>query len=99
MLARSPSLLRVRRAADVILPVLVPDISQTAVAATTTTTARTGSSHSITPSIARSVTTLTTSGIPAVTATSCRRPTFFFQAEDGIRVFHVTGVQTCALPI
>src|SRR5690606_40254330 len=25
--------------------------------------------------------------------------TFFFQAEDGIRVFHVTGVQTCALPI
>src|SRR5690606_39309585 len=24
---------------------------------------------------------------------------FFFQAADGIRVFHVTGVQTCALPI
>src|SRR5690606_25614832 len=24
---------------------------------------------------------------------------FLFQAEDGIRVFHVTGVQTCALPI
>src|SRR5690606_40766748 len=23
----------------------------------------------------------------------------FFQAEDGIRCFHVTGVQTCALPI
>src|SRR5690606_41164249 len=23
----------------------------------------------------------------------------FFQAEDGIRSFHVTGVQTCALPI
>src|SRR5690606_41007107 len=23
----------------------------------------------------------------------------FFQAEDGIRDFHVTGVQTCALPI
>src|SRR5690606_39945701 len=23
----------------------------------------------------------------------------FFEAEDGIRVFHVTGVQTCALPI
>src|SRR5690606_40980922 len=23
----------------------------------------------------------------------------FFQAEDGIRGFHVTGVQTCALPI
>src|SRR5690606_39511455 len=27
------------------------------------------------------------------------RVRFFFQAEDGIRVFHVTGVQTCALPI
>src|SRR5690606_40992639 len=24
---------------------------------------------------------------------------YFFQAEDGIRGFHVTGVQTCALPI
>src|SRR5690606_39506403 len=24
---------------------------------------------------------------------------FFIQAEDGIRAFHVTGVQTCALPI
>src|SRR5690606_40373478 len=28
----------------------------------------------------------------------CAR-SFFFQAEDGIRDFHVTGVQTCALPI
>src|SRR6266511_3223081 len=27
------------------------------------------------------------------------RSFFFFQAEDGIRHFHVTGVQTCALPI
>src|SRR6266511_685350 len=27
------------------------------------------------------------------------RSFFFFQAEDGIRDFHVTGVQTCALPI
>src|SRR6266849_11144291 len=26
-------------------------------------------------------------------------PFFFFQAEDGIRVPLVTGVQTCALPI
>src|SRR5688572_23649709 len=26
-------------------------------------------------------------------------PTFFFQAEDGIRDLTVTGVQTCALPI
>src|SRR5690606_34300147 len=36
--------------------------------------------------------------------TACRlvitlNKTFFFQAEDGIRDFHVTGVQTCALPI
>src|SRR5436309_5456779 len=33
---------------------------------------------------------------------ACRRCLlffFFFQAEDGIRDFHVTGVQTCALPI
>src|SRR5690606_39602860 len=29
----------------------------------------------------------------------CMSYLFFFQAEDGIRVFHVTGVQTCALPI
>src|SRR5260370_423856 len=28
-----------------------------------------------------------------------RLPIFFFQAEDGIRVSSVTGVQTCALPI
>src|SRR5256886_7362544 len=27
------------------------------------------------------------------------RVSFFFQAEDGIRVLTVTGVQTCALPI
>src|SRR5690606_39376182 len=41
-------------------------------------------------------------------STACRRSwgrplaswwLFFFQAEDGIRYFHVTGVQTCALPI
>src|SRR5690606_40473293 len=29
----------------------------------------------------------------------CVSSLFFFQAEDGIRDFHVTGVQTCALPI
>src|SRR5690606_39390027 len=29
----------------------------------------------------------------------CGASVFFFQAEDGIRDFHVTGVQTCALPI
>src|SRR5207237_5348331 len=28
-----------------------------------------------------------------------RGPSFFFQAEDGIRDSSVTGVQTCALPI
>src|SRR5256885_12705910 len=27
------------------------------------------------------------------------RDCFFFQAEDGIRDYKVTGVQTCALPI
>src|ERR1039457_7355330 len=29
----------------------------------------------------------------------CRCGYFFFQAEDGIRDYKVTGVQTCALPI
>src|SRR5262249_59440845 len=29
----------------------------------------------------------------------CREVVFFFQAEDGIRDWSVTGVQTCALPI
>src|SRR5690606_39918412 len=29
----------------------------------------------------------------------CSSLFFFFQAEDGIRDFHVTGVQTCARPI
>src|SRR5205807_5363458 len=28
-----------------------------------------------------------------------KRARFFFQAEDGIRDYKVTGVQTCALPI
>src|SRR5256885_13124684 len=31
--------------------------------------------------------------------TSCTEFFFFFQAEDGIRDYKVTGVQTCALPI
>src|SRR5690606_19805596 len=37
----------------------------------------------------------------ALGAFACRSrsASFFFQAEDGIRAFHVTGVQTCALPI
>src|SRR2546426_1738003 len=34
----------------------------------------------------------------AISATS-PSPLFFFQAEDGIRDYKVTGVQTCALPI
>src|SRR5256885_9626273 len=29
----------------------------------------------------------------------CVKSSFFFQAEDGIRDYKVTGVQTCALPI
>src|SRR5437870_3847667 len=33
---------------------------------------------------------------PSDVATTAK---FFFQAEDGIRDGHVTGVQTCALPI
>src|SRR5256885_9363255 len=44
---------------------------------------------------------------PSVTVTALRGSTrgcalldvFFFQAEDGIRDYKVTGVQTCALPI
>src|SRR5437660_8610166 len=36
----------------------------------------------------------------SVTSRYCMRLfIFFFQAEDGIRDGHVTGVQTCALPI
>ena len=32
-------------------------------------------------------------------AADCTFMVFFFQAEDGIRDYDVTGVQTCALPI
>src|SRR5256885_2896203 len=35
----------------------------------------------------------------AVCAERTRLLFFFFQAEDGIRDYKVTGVQTCALPI
>src|SRR2546426_10490720 len=34
-----------------------------------------------------------------MTRTACCIFFFFFQAEDGIRDYKVTGVQTCALPI
>src|SRR5256885_4501417 len=33
------------------------------------------------------------------TSARCHYYFFFFQAEDGIRDYKVTGVQTCALPI
>src|SRR5256885_12097426 len=33
------------------------------------------------------------------TSLTLRVVVFFFQAEDGIRDYKVTGVQTCALPI
>src|SRR5256885_6682461 len=36
---------------------------------------------------------------PTVRANRIRQGCFFFQAEDGIRDYKVTGVQTCALPI
>src|SRR2546426_9722947 len=35
----------------------------------------------------------------SVYLTLMRKNIFFFQAEDGIRDYKVTGVQTCALPI
>src|SRR5690606_40907659 len=38
-------------------------------------------------------------GSPPAPVLSALMAVFFFQAEDGIRDFHVTGVQTCALPI
>src|SRR5690606_40153490 len=37
--------------------------------------------------------------LPMRQTSDCSLLFFFFQAEDGIRDFHVTGVQTCALPI
>src|SRR5256885_9600644 len=39
------------------------------------------------------------SGRGAASPGEWRTPYFFFQAEDGIRDYKVTGVQTCALPI
>src|SRR5256885_8182645 len=37
--------------------------------------------------------------VPSVRGLSVDESYFFFQAEDGIRDYKVTGVQTCALPI
>src|SRR6266496_3365776 len=38
-------------------------------------------------------------GLPDLESFAAICGAFFFQAEDGIRVLYVTGVQTCALPI
>src|SRR5256885_4211356 len=38
-------------------------------------------------------------GKPIGSGDAVHRKVFFFQAEDGIRDYKVTGVQTCALPI
>src|SRR5256885_9465377 len=35
----------------------------------------------------------------SASSSTCDTLVFFFQAEDGIRDYKVTGVQTCALPI
>src|SRR6266700_7436391 len=43
--------------------------------------------------------TRTLSFIPSSFSSTVWGTFFFFHAEDGIRDFHVTGVQTCALPI
>src|SRR5215475_15981565 len=40
-----------------------------------------------------------TSGVKVFNWAATMYKFFFLQAEDGIRAFHVTGVQTCALPI
>src|SRR5256885_3250347 len=37
--------------------------------------------------------------MPSMEMLSSQDRSFFFQAEDGIRDYKVTGVQTCALPI
>src|SRR5262249_15359331 len=39
------------------------------------------------------------SNLQSFIASMTQKLTFFFQAEDGIRYWSVTGVQTCALPI
>src|SRR2546426_348159 len=41
----------------------------------------------------------TSAGSANDSSTTTSRSFFFFQAEDGIRDYKVTGVQTCALPI
>src|SRR5215213_11429851 len=42
---------------------------------------------------------ITISTTPVIAGDSFEMDVFFFQAEDGIRGWSVTGVQTCALPI
>src|SRR5256885_8961597 len=41
----------------------------------------------------------TTGCMTSITRSCATLCVFFFQAEDGIRDYKVTGVQTCALPI
>src|SRR2546430_5255942 len=48
---------------------------------------------------ASAITPVTTVSKNSIRAKFMNRCVFFFQAEDGIRDFTVTGVQTCALPI
>ena len=54
---------------------LVRELTRKSTMVTSTMPASSGSSQVITPSIATRVNTLTSSGMPAVTATSCSRPT------------------------
>src|SRR5438874_5071761 len=55
--------------------------------------ARSGRTYGTVVTLSRSVRMPTTGSFYTVCTA------FFFQAEDGIRVLYVTGVQTCALPI
>src|SRR6478735_8468381 len=52
-----------------------------------------GSRRRTAPTANRSYARQSTHGCPS------KQGWFFFQAEDGIREYKVTGVQTCALPI
>src|SRR5256885_12011959 len=47
----------------------------------------------------RTARVLSVEGIRTISLSRLERLIFFFQAEDGIRDYKVTGVQTCALPI
>src|SRR5205085_321408 len=51
------------------------------------------------PNLCEMSATETITSITLIKLSRVRLGTFFFQAEVGIRVLTVTGVQTCALPI